>query len=88
MAKNNFRLKPGALREIRQMPAVREDLMRRANLIADRASEGGRVDGYKVTDLLLEEPRGAASVMAAGYHARAHNRKRNALVRSLEAGRD
>lgn len=88
MAKKNFRLKPGALREIRQMPAVREDLMRRANLIADRASEGGRVDGYKVTDLLLEDPRGAVSVMAAGQHARSHNRKRNALVRSLEAGRD
>ena len=45
MAKKNFRLKPGALREIRQMPAVRDDLMRRAELIADRASEGGRVDG-------------------------------------------
>lgn len=88
MVKNNFRLRPGALREIRQLPAVREDLVRRAELIADRASEGGRVDGYKVTDLVLEDPRGAASVMAAGWHARAHNRKRNALVRALEAGRD
>lgn len=83
----NARFDSDMLREIRQLPAVRAELVRRANLIADRASEGGRVSGYKVTDLVLEEPRGAASVMATG-HARYHNRKYNALVKALEAGRD
>lgn len=87
MSKNSLNISQSALREIRQSPAVRKELMRRAERIADRASEGGRVSGYKVTDLVLEDPRGAASVMATGY-ARYHNRKHNSLVKALEAGRD
>lgn len=72
---------------LRQQPKVRADLMRRAQAVADKASENGRVSGYKVTDLSLEDPRAAVSVMATG-HAKNHNRRRNALVRALDAARD
>ena len=75
-----------AMEQLRNLPSVRKDLYDRATRIADKASEGGRVDGYRVTDLVLEDPRGASSVMATG-HAAYHNRKNNALMKSLEAGR-
>ena len=73
--------------KLRKAPGVREDLKRRADAIAKDASENGRVDGYMVTELVLEDPRGAVSVMATG-HAAAHNRKHHALLRSLDAGKD
>ena len=76
-----------AFKELRQSPRVRADLKRRADAVAQQASESGRVSGYKVTELTLEDPRGAVSVMATG-HARAHNRKTRALVRSLDAARN
>lgn len=73
--------------KLRKAPGVREDLRKRAEAIAKEASDGGRVEGYIVTELVLEDPRGAVSVMATG-HAAAHNRKHHALLRSLDAGGD
>lgn len=70
--------------EIRQLPEVKADLMKRAKKIAEEA--GGEEMGYKVTDLSLEEPRGAVSVMATGKAAY-HNRKYNSLVKAIDAGR-
>lgn len=84
---SNFKISNKALRAIRQLPEVRAELERRAELVAEQASENGRVSGYIVTDLVLEEPRGASSVMATG-HAGNHNRKTFALVKALEAARD
>lgn len=75
------------LRKIRQLPAVREELDNRARKIADIASENGRVEGYVATDLILEKPRGAASVLAWG-HAYNHNRKHNAIVKAFNEVRD
>lgn len=86
MAKSKFAVKNEALRQIRQLPTVKKELHRRAVLIANSASENGRIKGYKVTDLVLEEPRGAVSVMATGAAAR-HNRKYNKLIKALDAGR-
>ena len=85
--RNKFTLKfkPGALEELRQDHAVRADVVKRAEKIAEAA--GGEEMGYKVTDLVLEDPRAAASVMATG-RAHFHNRKHAALIRSLGAGRD
>ena len=40
-----------ALRQLRESPAVRADLEERAKRIADACSQGGRVTGYKVTDV-------------------------------------
>lgn len=88
MAKRKgFALKfdPKMLQEIRTDYRVRADLVKRAERIAEAA--GGEDMGYKVTDLVLEDPRAAASVMATGK-AHFHNRKHAALIRSLGAGRD
>lgn len=71
-------------RQLRQSPGVKHDLLERAHRVA--ASAGGENMGYMVTDLTLEYPRGAVSVMATGK-ARAHNRKYNSLMRGLDAGR-
>lgn len=48
---------------------------------------GGEAKGYKVTDLVLEDPRAAVSVMATG-HAANSNRKHHTLIRALDAVRD
>lgn len=74
-----------AFEELRKSPGVVADLKRRAENIAEAA--GGEAKGYKVTELVLEDPRGAVSVMATG-HAHFHNRKHHALLRALDAGRD
>lgn len=74
-----------ALKRIRTDPAVRADLVRRAKAVAKAA--GGEDKGYLVTDLVLEDPRGAASVMATGK-AHYENRRRNTLLKALDAGRE
>lgn len=74
-----------AFEELRKLPAVRADLKRRAKNIAEDA--GGEDKGYKVTELVLEDPRGAVSIMATG-EAAGHNRKHHSLIRALDAGRD
>ena len=79
-----FKLNRKGLQELRKQPGVRADLMRRAKAVA--AAAGGEDKGYKVTDLVLEDPRAAVSVMATG-HAHHENRKRNTLVKGLDAGR-
>lgn len=84
---SNFKISNKALIAIRQLPEVHAELERRAELVAKQASENGRVSGYVVTDLVLEKPRGAASVMATG-HARNHNRRTLALVKALGVARD
>lgn len=72
--------------KLRKQPKIRADLLRRANAVAEGASGNGRVQGYKVTELLLEDPRGAVSVMATG-HARNHNAKTLALLKNLDRGK-
>lgn len=91
MAKaNTFKIKfhRDAFREIRNDYLVRADINDRAERIAKKAATfgSGTAEGYVVTDLVLEDPRSAASVMATG-NAHWHNRKWNALVRALDAGK-
>lgn len=86
MAKSKVTFNKKGFEALRKQPGVRKDLMRRAQAVAEEASDSGRVTGYKVTDLVLEDPRGAVSVMATG-HARKHNRKHNALIRALDHAR-
>lgn len=80
-----FKLSNEALRQIRQDPRVRADLLDRARRLA--AAAGGEAKGYKVTELVLEDPRAAVSVMATG-HAHFHNRKHHSLIRNLNAAKD
>lgn len=85
---NQFRLKfdRKGFEALRQDPRLKRDLVDRAERIKDAASNNGQVEGYVVTDLVLEDPRGAVSVMATG-HAKQSNRKHNSLIRSLDAGK-
>jgi hypothetical protein len=84
MGKTRIKWNNEGFRQLRQDPGIKRDLMNRAERIA--ASAGGQSMGYMVTDLVLEEPRGAVSVMATGK-ARADNRKHNSLIRALDAGK-
>ena len=80
-----------AFQAVRNDHRMRADVLARAERIADAAatmnggdSKGKPVKGYKVTDLVLEETRAAASVMAtrAAHH---HNRKHATLLNALDA---
>ena len=86
-AKINVKFTKGGFEKLRKTPEVRDDLKKRAEAIAKGASENGRVEGYIVTELLLEDPRGAVSIMATG-HARRHNNKTHALLKNMDKGRD
>ncbi|MCW1249658.1 hypothetical protein ODZ83_05560 [Acaricomes phytoseiuli] len=70
-----------ALKELRKDPALRSDMKRRGKRLAEAA--GGEALGYKVTDLVLEDPRGAVSIMATGKAA-VLDRRSNNLVRNLD----
>ena len=70
-----------ALREDRK---VHEDLIARARKIANEA--GGEEMGYIVRENRARDRRSGASVLAVGYAAN-HNRKYQALIRALGAGR-
>lgn len=87
MQEKGFKLNQDALRKIRQLPEVHKYLKKKADKMVDIASENGRVKGYKATDLVLEDPRGASSVLAYGYAYR-HNRKHNTIVKALNQVRD
>lgn len=87
MAKSGMKLNQAALRRIRTSPPVMRELEARAKRIAGAAGSMGKgAKGYKVTPLVLEDPRGAVSVMATG-HAAQHNRKHNALLKAVDSGR-
>jgi hypothetical protein len=82
----NIRWNMEGFEELRKVAPVRNLAKDIAEDIARTASENGRVKGYKVTPLLLEDPRGAVSVMATG-HARNHNAKTHALIKALDTNR-
>lgn len=83
--KSGVKFNKNGFEQLRKQPGVRSDLMRRAKAVA--AEAGGEDIGYKVTNLALEDPRSAVSVMATG-RARNHNRKHNSLVKAMDAARD
>ena len=82
MPKNRLKFRKGAMQELRNTRESQKLLNDLATDVQAAASENGRVDGYMVTDLVLEDPRNATSVMATG-HARNHNRKTHALIKAL-----
>lgn len=75
-----LKFKKGALQKIRKDHRVTAELVKMAKQVAQDA--GGEDMGYMVTDLVLEDPRSAVSVMATG-HAHFHNRKHHALLKAL-----
>ena len=82
MANKQLKWNKNAMKQLRNTRESQKLLNDLAAKVQAKASENGRVDGYKVTPLALEDPRNATSVMATG-HARNHNRKRHALIRAL-----
>lgn len=85
MAKAKLKWKRGALKKLRNEPKMTAFLLEKARQIA--ADAGGEDMGYMVTDLVLEDPRSAVSVMATG-HATYHNRKYHSLLRALSQARE
>lgn len=83
---NGVKFNMKGFEQLRKQPKVREFLKELGEEVQADASENGRVEGYMLTELLLEDPRGAVSVMATG-HARRHNNKTFALIRALDAAR-
>lgn len=82
MAKKKVKWNIDGFEEIRNDPRVRKVVVEKAEEIAREASENGKVEGYIVTDRVLQEGRAAASVMATG-HANNHNWKNHALIKAL-----
>ena len=80
--KSGIKLNIEGFRELRTSPEAHQALVDLARQVQKDASNDGDVDGYVVTDLVLEDPRAAVSVMATGHAAR-HNRKHHALVSAL-----
>ena len=85
MAKAKLKWKRGAFKKLRNEPKMTAFLLQKARQIA--ADAGGEDMGYMVTDLVLEDPRAAVSVMATG-HATYHNRKYHSLLRALSQARE
>jgi hypothetical protein len=83
--KSKLKLSKEGFRLLRQEPGVKRDLIDRAKKVQEAA--GGEDEGYILTDLVLEDPRGAVSVMATGKASNS-NRRHNVLARALEAARD
>lgn len=96
MAKKGIKWNREGFRRLRLEPGVQDkvnDLAWKVARAASRQGDGGLKvfeegsaeddnNGYQVTRLVLEESRGASSVMAVGegHH---HNRKYSALLRGL-----
>ena len=96
MAKIKFNQK--GFQKLRKEPKLQDLVNKLAHDVAAEASKAGGGDplqvfdqgspppggrsGYQVTELALEDPRGATSVMAvgAGHH---HNRKHSSLLRGV-----
>ena len=85
MATAKLKCTRGALKQMRHDPRIAQFLLKKADQIA--ADAGGKDIGYMVTNLVLEEPRTAVSVMATG-HASNHNRKYHSLLRALSQARE
>lgn len=77
-----------AYKKLLNSQEVQDIVNEKAHEIAETASENGRVEGYKVTELVLEDPRSAASVMAWSSHAHYHNRKNYALLKAVYGAED
>lgn len=84
MVKPKIKFDVDGFENLRNDPAVRRDLKKRAQKIAD--SIGGDEKGYIVRENLGRETRAGVSVLATGYAANS-NRKHQSLIKALPEGR-
>lgn len=84
---------PEAIQQILTSPAVFDDMKRRADAIAKGANSGitteraDEEDPYLATELVLEEPRAAASVITRTQRGKRDNLRRGTLLKNLDRGR-
>lgn len=84
---------PVAIEKILTSPAVFADMKRRADAIAKGANAGvakdreDEEDAYLATELVLEEPRAAASVITRTQRGKRDNLRRGTLLKNLDRGR-
>lgn len=72
----------GAFDELKNSPEARAALMDIATDMARDLNQGQEQDWYIVTDLVLEDPRAAVSVLATGKGA-VRNYKNHTLLKEL-----
>lgn len=87
-----LKISPAAIEQILTSPALFDDMRKRAERIADAANEGmtlaeGEEPGYLATELVLEEPRAAASVITRTNRGKRDNLRRGTLLKNLDKGR-
>jgi len=85
MAKAKIVWKRGVFAQIRTMPAVMDELNRRARRIADAAGPGYETRPATVTGGRV---RGRTSVKTATTTARRNEARDHKLLRALDAGKD
>ena len=84
---------PKAIEKILTSPAMFADMKRRAEAIARGANAGvtkdrpGEEDPYLATELVLEDPRAAASVITRTRRGKRDNLRRGTLLKNLDKGR-
>lgn len=83
MARPKIKFAVDGFEALRTDPAVRKDLRKRADKIAE--SVGGEEKGYIVRENLGRESRGGVTVLATG-HAGRSNRLHQSLIKALPEG--
>lgn len=84
---------PAAIEKILTDPKVFDDMKRRADAIAKAANAGvskdrpGEDDPYLATELVLEEPRAASSVITRTNRGKRDNLRNGTLLKNLDKGR-
>lgn len=82
-----------AIKEILTDPRMFADMKRRADAIAEGANASvpkeypGEVDAYLSTELVLEDPRAAASVITRTRRGKRDNLRHGTLLKNLDKGR-
>jgi len=87
-----LKLNQPAIKAILTQPALYDDMRRRAERIAKAANAGvatrpGEEKPYLATELVLEEPRAAASVITRTARGKRDNLRRGTLLKHLDEGR-
>lgn len=91
--KTQLQINRAAIEKILTSPAVFADMKRRADAIAKGANAGvakdrdGEEDPYLSTELVLEDPRAAASVITRTARGKRDNLRRGTLLKNLDKGR-
>lgn len=88
-----LKINPAAIEKILTDPKLYDDMKRRADAIAKAANAGvtkdrpSEDDPYLATELVLEDPRAAASVLTYTQRGKRDNLRHGTLLKHLDRGR-